>query len=274
MRRYPGRGSTRIKYMFKYFNSFIDAEQNGLDVLICDEAHRIRETSANRFTPAAKRTGRSQLDELMSTARVPVFLLDQHQVVRPGELGTVDGIEAYAADKGYDVRLVSLDEQFRCGGSRKYEQWVLRLLGLADGGPEAWDGDDDFEVLLADSPQEIEAFLHQHEPGTARMTAGYCWPWSDPRPDRHPRRSTSSSATGHGHGTSRTTAPSATYPPSMLWASDPRFRAGGLRLYRPGVRVRLERRHPGPRPHRPKRTPGHGTRREQGPCVQEPEGRT
>ncbi|MEO3875902.1 DNA/RNA helicase domain-containing protein [Nonomuraea sp. B12E4] len=219
MRRYPGRGSTRIKNLFKYFNSFTDAEQNGMDVLICDEAHRIRETSTNRFTPAAKRTGRSQLDELLSAARVPVFLLDQHQVVRPGELGTVTGIEQYARAKGYDVRFVSLDEQFRCGGSRKYEQWVLRLLGLTDGGPMEWDGDDDFEVRLADSPQELEAFLST-KPGTARMTAGYCWPWSDPRPDdtlvndvvigdwARPWNVKKDRAVGD-------------YPPSMLWASEP-----------------------------------------------------
>ncbi|WP_245642265.1 DNA/RNA helicase domain-containing protein [Nonomuraea candida] len=219
MRRYPGRGSTRIKNLFKYFNSFTDAEQNGMDVLICDEAHRIRETSTNRFTPAAKRTGRSQLDELLSTARVPVFLLDQHQVVRPGELGTVAGIEDYARTKGYDVRFVSLDEQFRCGGSRKYEQWVLRLLGLADDGPMEWDGDDAFEVRLADSPQELEAFLRA-KPGTARMTAGYCWPWSEPRSDdtlvndvvigdwARPWNVKKDRAVGD-------------YPPSMLWASEP-----------------------------------------------------
>ncbi|MEU0565163.1 DNA/RNA helicase domain-containing protein [Nonomuraea sp. NPDC005983] len=219
MRRYPGRGSTRIKNLFKYFNSFTDAEQNGMDVLICDEAHRIRETSTNRFTPAARRTGRSQLDELLSAARVPVFLLDQHQVVRPGELGTVASIEHYACAKGYDVRFVSLDEQFRCGGSRKYEQWVLRLLGLADGGPMEWDGDEDFQVRLADSPQELEAFLGG-QTGTARMTAGYCWPWSDPRADdtlvndvvigdwARPWNVKKDRAVGD-------------YPPSMLWASEP-----------------------------------------------------
>ncbi|MFI6540135.1 DNA/RNA helicase domain-containing protein [Nonomuraea sp. NPDC050547] len=219
MRRYPGRGSTRIQNLFKYFNSFTDAEQNGMDVLICDEAHRIRETSTNRFTPAAGRTGRSQLDELLSAARVPVFLLDQHQVVRPGELGTVTGIEQYAQAKGHDVRFVSLDEQFRCGGSRKYEQWVLRLLNLADGGPMEWDGDRDFHLQLAHSPQELEAFL-SGKSGTARMTAGYCWPWSDPRPDdtlvndivigdwTRPWNVKKDRAVGD-------------HPPSMLWASEP-----------------------------------------------------
>ncbi|MFI7694198.1 DUF2075 domain-containing protein [Nonomuraea sp. NPDC049655] len=219
MRRYPGRGNSRIKNLFKYFNSFTDAEQNGMDVLICDEAHRIRETSTNRFTPAPKRTGRSQLDELLSAARVPVFLLDQHQVVRPGELGTVHSIESYARAKGHDVRLVSLDEQFRCGGSRKYEQWVLRLLGLADGGPLEWNGDQDFEVQLAESPQELEAYLST-KTGTARMTAGYCWRWSDPRPDNtlvndvvigdwaRPWNVKNDRAVGD-------------YPPSALWASEP-----------------------------------------------------
>lgn len=219
MRRYPGRGSTRIKNLFMYFNSFMDAEQNNLDILICDEAHRIRETSTNRFTPSAKRTGRSQIEELMSAARVPVFLLDEHQVVRPGELGTVDAIEEYAYSKGYTVSRISLDEQFRCGGSRKYEKWVLRLLGLEEGGPIAWDGDENFEVRIADSPQELEAALSS-KPGTARMSAGYCWPWSDPRPDdtlvddivigdwSRPWNVKKDRAVGDA-------------PPSMLWATEP-----------------------------------------------------
>ena len=78
----------------------MDAEQNSLDVLICDEAHRIRETSVNRWTKAEHRTGRPQVDELIDAARVPVFLLDEHQVVRPGELGTVEDIEEHAPTLG------------------------------------------------------------------------------------------------------------------------------------------------------------------------------
>ena len=53
LRRYAGKGSSRLKSMFLYFNSFMTAERNGIDVLICDEAHRIRETSVNRFTRSA-----------------------------------------------------------------------------------------------------------------------------------------------------------------------------------------------------------------------------
>jgi hypothetical protein len=96
----------------------MDAKRNGLDVLICDEAHRIREESANRFTAAGKRTGRPQVDELLDAARVPVFLLDEHQVVRPGEMGTVEEISEHAAAKGLAVQHVQLDAQFRSHDGR------------------------------------------------------------------------------------------------------------------------------------------------------------
>ncbi len=186
LRRYAGRGSTRLKSLFGYFNSFMSAERNGFDVLICDEAHRIRETSVNRFTPKARRDrARPQIDELIAAARVPVFLLDEHQVVKPGELGNVEVISTYAHQLGLAVEVVSLHDQFRCGGSEAYEQWVLDLLGLDNAEPTVWTGDGRFELRLADTPEELEAFLAAKQAAgqTARMSAGYCWPWSDPRPD-------------------------------------------------------------------------------------------
>jgi hypothetical protein len=185
MRRYVGRGSPRVKELFKYFNSFMDARRNDIEVLICDEAHRIRETSVNRYTKAALRTGRSQIDELIAAARVPVFLLDEHQVVKPGEVGTVEAIKSHASSLGFRVHHVQLADQFRCGGSWKYERWVLRLLGLETGGPERWAGDDHFEVELAESPWEMENILRGKlaEGYSARMSAGYCWPWSNPDRD-------------------------------------------------------------------------------------------
>jgi hypothetical protein len=185
LRQVTGRGSLRTRRLFTYFNQFADADRNGLDVLILDEAHRIRETSASRFTPARLRTGRLQVDELISAARVPVFLLDQHQVVRPGEMGTVEDIEAHAARSGLPVHKISLDSHFRCGGSEEYLRWVERFLGLEAGGPLAWPGDPVFALEVADSPQEMEQALRAKlDAGYgARMAAGYCWPWSDSRPD-------------------------------------------------------------------------------------------
>lgn len=186
LRRVAGARAPRVQKLFKYFNSFMSAEPNDLDCLILDEAHRIRETSVNRYTRRAERErALPQVHELLAAARVPVFLLDEHQVVRPGEMGTVQEIERYASALGIDVERVSLDEQFRCGGSKTYVDWVLRLLGLQPGGPAPWVGDDSFAVGVVDTPDALEGSLTavRQEHDTARIAAGYCWPWSEPRPD-------------------------------------------------------------------------------------------
>ena len=185
LRKVAGHRNPRVKAMFKYFNQFMTAEENDLDVLILDEAHRIRQTSVDRYTKAALRTDRLQVDELIAAARVPVFLLDEHQVVRPGEMGSLEQITRYARHVGIDVEHVHLGEQFRCGGSEAYLLWVQRLLGLDGGDPIPWRHDPQFAVTVAHSPAEMEHLLRtQLDQGySARMSAGYCWPWSDPQPD-------------------------------------------------------------------------------------------
>ncbi len=185
LRKVAAKGAPRVRKTFQYFNSFMLSEPNDLDVLILDEAHRIRETSVNRYTRAALRTGRPQIDELLAASRTPVFLLDENQVVRPGELGTVSDIVAAASARGMEVLHVSLDDQFRCGGSRAYVDWVHRLLGLVPGGPQPWTGDDAFTISVFESPAELEGWLSERagQGYGARLTAGYCWRWSDPRAD-------------------------------------------------------------------------------------------
>ena len=185
LRKVAGERAPIVRSMFKYFNQFMTADANGLEVLILDEAHRIRRTSVDRFTRTELRTDRPQIDELIAAARVPVFLLDEHQVVRPGEMGTLSQIEGHTRHLGLEFQHVHLGEQFRCGGSEEYVFWVTRLLGLSDKALTPWQGDPQFDVRVADSPEEMEEFLaHCQKHGySARMTAGYCWPWSDPRKD-------------------------------------------------------------------------------------------
>lgn len=222
LRKVAARGSTRVRKMFQYFNSFMEAEPNSLDVLILDEAHRIRETSVSRFTQAKLRQGRPQIDELVAAARVPVFLLDQNQVVRPGEMGTVEEIEAYARGRGLDVRSISLDDQFRCGGSEAFIRWVERLLCLQPGGPIYWDSEEPFAVTTVAGPAEMELFLaaKRAEGFGARMTAGYCWPWSDPRPDGTLVEDVTIGSWSRPWNLKGERAVGGA-PPAALWATDP-----------------------------------------------------
>ena len=185
LRKVAGARAPQIQKLFSYFNSFMSAERNSLDVIICDEAHRIRETSANRYTKADLRTGTPQLHELLNVARVPVFLLDSNQVVRKGETGTPEYIEVEARNLGLNVIRVDLDGQFRCGGSRLYETWLNGFLKIEDSKSIAWSKDPNFNVIVADSPDEIVEKLQgfESEGYKSRITAGYCWTWNDPNAD-------------------------------------------------------------------------------------------
>ncbi len=223
LRQVAGKGSTRTKKLFAYFNSFMEAERNGLEVLVLDEAHRLREKSVNRYTPKPLRErARPQIEELLDAARVPVFLLDQYQVVRPGEMGSVPQIEAAARARGLRVRHVDLNAQFRAGGSERYIDWVLRLLGLRGDGPVEWRDEPSFTVDVVDSPAEMEARLTGllNRGYGARMTAGYCWPWSDPRPDGSlvPDVQLGSWSRPWNLKSERSVGGA---PPASLWATDP-----------------------------------------------------
>ncbi|MFH8926442.1 DNA/RNA helicase domain-containing protein [Streptomyces pristinaespiralis] len=223
MRKIAGARKREVQDLFKYFNSFMTAEKNTLGALICDEAHRIRETSANRFTRAGLRTGRAQIDELIDVAYVPVFFLDEHQVVRPGEMGTVADIKEAATKRGIPCHVVPLDSQFRCGGSDAYLRWVVRLLGLESGGPVTWDPDGRMQLLVADSPQEMEAFLEARRAQGygARMSAGYCWRWSpEPKPGEPLPPDVVIGDWARPWNLRGDRAVSGA-PPSALWATDP-----------------------------------------------------
>ncbi|WP_067717665.1 DUF2075 domain-containing protein [Nocardia yamanashiensis] len=189
MRKVAGSRNTRVKTMFKYFNNYVGAAPRELDVLICDEAHRVRENSVNRWTgKEARALARRQIDELIDVAWVPVFLLDENQIVRPGEMGSLGEITAAAIAAGCKLEEVRLDGQFRCGGSDAFDEWVRRLLGLDPLPPISWSRltagtDDDYSVASAATPDALEAWIsrqREEHSGTARLTAGYCWPWSDP----------------------------------------------------------------------------------------------
>ncbi|NDD13423.1 MAG: DUF2075 domain-containing protein, partial [Betaproteobacteria bacterium] len=98
---------------FGYFNvnKRGDLPPNHFDALVLDEAHRIRETSKDRFTKASDWSGLPQIDELVSAARVMVAFIDDRQVVRPGETGSSDLIRAAAERADADLLEFELDAQ-------------------------------------------------------------------------------------------------------------------------------------------------------------------
>jgi DUF2075 family protein len=175
----------RAAVQFGYFNGYSNSEEQVIDALICDESHRIRETSANRYTPKEQRSSVPQVEELMRAAKVSVFFIDDLQVVRPGEVGSSTLLRETAARLGIPVIEHELETQFRCGGSEAFVGWVESTLELGQTPYVLWDPNEEFDLDVVDSPQELEALIRgKHDQGySARLTAGFCWRWSKPRAD-------------------------------------------------------------------------------------------
>ncbi len=247
-------GSRAGQSQFRYFNQFGNADANDVDVLILDEAHRLRETSASRFTPKAKRTDIPQVDELIQAAKTTVFFIDDYQTVRPNEVGSTQRILEAAERNGADVSTFELETQFRLAGSKAFLQWVDGMLGLTpESANPTWDPDrETFDFRIVDSVEQLDALIRSKadEGHSARLTAGFCWPWSNPNADGTLVNDVKVGAwqmPWNARPDAGRLAPG--IPPSNFWASRPqRHRPGRLRLHRPGLRVRLRRRHLGPRP--------------------------
>lgn len=178
---------SRAAQQVKYFNSYMAADRHVVDVMVCDEAHRIRKTSNNRFTKKDRRSTKSQLEELVHAGRVCVFFIDDRQVVRPDEIGNSSMILQYARDNGIRLFECDLVAQFRCNGSDAFINWVNHTLEIDRTANPFWDKDNAYEFKIANSPQELEAMIREKaESGkTARLAAGFCWKWSNPDENGH-----------------------------------------------------------------------------------------
>lgn len=179
------RIGTRSIAQIKYFNSYSEAESNAVDILIADEAHRLRKTSINRFTPRHKRLDIPQIEELINVSKVTVFFIDDNQIVRPDEIGSVQYIKDYAEKQNCKLFEYELETQFRCNGSDAFINWVNNTLGIKRTANVIWDLHEEFDFKIFESPEELEKAIREKvkQGFTGRVTAGFCWPWSLPDKD-------------------------------------------------------------------------------------------
>ena len=180
---------TRSASLFKFFNSFTKHKENQIEILICDEAHRIRKTSESRYTPRSGRTGLPQIEEIINAGKLTIFFIDEKQVVRPTEIGSVKLIRDAAKKLGIkedNFFEYELKVQFRCGGSESYLEWVEGVLGIGDTKEKILRKEDKIEFKIMKSPIELKNLIEERnkqKKNSARIVAGFCWPWSEPNRD-------------------------------------------------------------------------------------------
>lgn len=179
----------RLQNRFKFFFSFTQHGDNEIDVLICDEAHRIRKDSGDYGVPYNLRSKTPQVDDLVRCSKLSVFFIDEHQVVRPNEIGSVSLIKEAAKKLGVsDSNIVEfeLKTQFRCSGSDIYLQWLENILGIIDSDLQILPKASKMTFEIVDSPNKLKEIIREknkEKQNCARIVAGFCWPWSKPNAD-------------------------------------------------------------------------------------------
>jgi len=121
-----------------------------------------------------------QVEQLIRCAKTSVFFIDDRQNVRSQEIGHSDLIREHVAKYNCDLAEVTLLTQYRCMGSNDYLLWLESALGYQKD-PRVLSKNEVFEFRIFDSPTKLYNQLAKHEakkPNSARMVAGFCWPWS------------------------------------------------------------------------------------------------
>ena len=114
-----------------------------------------------------------------------VFFIDDKQVVRPNEVGSPKLIQQEAHKHDYELVDYQLEAQFRCGGSDGFINWVDNTLEVKRTANVLWNLSEPFDFRIVDSPEELDAAIRAKstEGFISRLTAGFCWPWSQPNRD-------------------------------------------------------------------------------------------
>jgi hypothetical protein len=182
LRHHAARGSRQLQASFTFPKNLAqEVGQDGkpFDVVIIDDAQRLRPRSTTRWTSKAARRDSTQIQEVLDAARVIVCYLDEGGRM-PGEVGTVETLLAAAARAGIAVTEAHLGHAYRHGG-RAWADWVDRFLALgapvprasaAGLGAVAVDRLCDLEAQLLDGAREAPESAAQ----IARISAGACWP--------------------------------------------------------------------------------------------------
>jgi len=175
----------RARGRIKYFFNFTDRADDEVDAIICDEAHRLRANSNDYRVPRELRSDRPQVEDIIRPAKLSVFFIDEKQVVRPNEVGSVQLIREAAKKFGAEIEEFELRTQFRCGGSESYMEWLDGILGIS-GEAKVLSKNEPMGFEIVGSPEELREKIrerNEEKPNSARLVAGFCWPWSEPRDD-------------------------------------------------------------------------------------------
>lgn len=164
---------TRFSALFGGSGAFVDSPTDEFDVLIVDEAHRLREKGG-----LYGNVGEHQVKEIIFASKTSVFLIDESQQVTIDDVGSKEIIKQFAKEKGAEIIECELPSQFRCNGSDGYIAWLDDVLGIRDTANKML-AKNEFDLQVFDDAIALhDAIVRRNGNNKARVVAGYCWPWA------------------------------------------------------------------------------------------------
>jgi len=163
-----------VDHLFKGSAGFVDTNENEFDVIIVDEAHRLKNSTAYQYY------GKNQVEDIVKSAKISIFFVDESQMIRPEDIGSIEEIERVASVYEAEVTVMELMAQYRCSGADGYINWLDDTLHIREtANYDGWDeGAFDFQIF--DSPNELKDAIDEKiiQGEDARIVAGYSWKWT------------------------------------------------------------------------------------------------
>ena len=164
--------------------------KNEYDLLIVDEAHRLRKYKNISWRGAFKKCNQklglddsgNELDWIIANSKNQVFFYDSAQSIKPSDIDS-SHFDKLLSEEGSII--IELKSQMRSQGGNDYISFVDNLLNIKRDEKKFYTPER-YDLLVFDSLKDMYAQLKikEGEYGLCRLVAGYSWPWiSDKRGD-------------------------------------------------------------------------------------------
>lgn len=161
---------------------YIEGEKKCFDIVLVDEAHRLKRRvnlgtqfgnydKVNRKLDLDKEA--TQIDWILDQAKLPIFFYDPLQTVGPSCIPG-DTVRDLLGDALSNP--IRLDSQMRVKGGKEYLDYVAGILAGENPEPRLFEG---YEFVLhedfKDFADDFERTFGEHS--LSRMVSGYAWKW-------------------------------------------------------------------------------------------------
>lgn len=169
----------------------IAAAKGNYDILICDEAHRLRRSknAGQYYSNTLKKMNATlglddscdELDWILKCSKYQILFYDEKQSVNPSDIPK-ESFEArmHMSEQGF--RPIKLSEQLRIRAGNEYVSYIYNILYQKAIEPKQFT-EYDFKLFRSfdDMYQRMEE--KEHTVGLCRLCGGYAWKWNKDNPD-------------------------------------------------------------------------------------------